>query len=63
MSQKYYIVDYGKDMVTIAEGIMEGLKDENHRTLIYLTDMPDFLMVQEVNELQFLVHGSDMSEN
>lgn len=63
MSQKYYIVDYGKDMVKIAEAVMDDLKNRNHRTIIYLTDMPDYLMVQEINELQFLIHGSDQSEN
>ena len=63
MSQKYYIVDYGKDMVSIAEVVMDSLKSNDHKTVVYLTDLPEYLMVQEVNELQYLIHKNGIVSN
>ena len=63
MSNKYYIVDYGKDMVELAQVAMNYLNSKNYNVIVYLTDLPDHLMISEVNELQFLIHGNSYSEN
>jgi len=59
----YYIVDYGKDTLKIAEVVMQHLHDNNHHTVVYLTDLDNAFMVQEVSEDDFLEHFSIVNEN
>ena len=58
MEQEYYVVDYHKGMVELAEVVMNSLKDKGHHTVVYLTDMEDNLMVNRVDEDEFLMHFS-----
>ncbi len=44
MKDKFYIVDYGKDTVELAESIIEYLKENGNHIVIYLTDLPSALM-------------------
>ena len=56
MEDRYYIIDYGKDMLELAEVMVGHLKEKNYHTVIYLTDLPDNLMVNEVDQDMFLEH-------
>ena len=56
MESKYYVVDYGKDMVELAELVMANLKEKGHHKIVYLTDFPESLYVTEVSEDEFLMH-------
>ena len=58
MEQEHYVVDYHKGMVELAEVVMNSLKDKGHHTVVYLTDMEDNLMVNRVDEDEFLMHFS-----
>ena len=63
MNDRYFVIDYGKDMVEIAEVNLNYLKENNYHTVIYLTDLPDNLMVNEVTQEKFLDHFALLSEN
>ena len=63
MKDRYFIIDYGRDMLDVAEVIVNDLKEKNFHTVIYLTDLPDNLMVNEVDQDMFLSHFSLMNEN
>ena len=56
MKDKFYIIDYGKDTVELAESIIEYLKENGNPIVIYLTDLPSALMVNEITQDAFLDH-------
>ena len=56
MKDKFYIIDYGKDTVELAESIIEYLKENGNHIVIYLTDLPSELMVNEITQDEFLDH-------
>jgi hypothetical protein len=56
MKDKFYIIDYGKDTVELAESIIEYLKENGNHIVIYLTDLPSSLMVNEITQDEFLDH-------
>tara|TARA_R110000823_G_scaffold313967_1_gene442181 strand:- start:311 stop:505 length:195 start_codon:yes stop_codon:yes gene_type:complete len=63
MNDRYFIIDYGRDMLELAEVNVNYLKENNYHTVIYLTDLPDNLMVNEVTQEKFLDHFALLSEN
>jgi len=63
MNDRYFIIDYGRDMLELAEVNVDYLKENNYHTVIYLTDLPDNLMVNEVTQEKFLDHFALLSEN
>jgi hypothetical protein len=63
MKDRYFIIDYGRDMLDIAEVNVNYLKEQKFHTVIYLTDLPDNLMVNEVTQEMFLDHFALLSEN
>jgi hypothetical protein len=63
MEDRYFIIDYGRDMLDIAEVNVNYLKEKNFHTVIYLTDLPDNLMVNEVTQEMFLDHFALLSDN
>ena len=63
MSQRYYIVDYGKDMVDVAEVLVNKLKDDNHHVVVYVTTMEYYVSAMEITEDEFLTHFELITEN
>ena len=63
MSQRYYIVDYGKEMVDIAETVVNRLKENKHHVVVYVTDLPDYQSTIEVTEDEFLTHFNMSLDN
>jgi len=57
---RYYIVDYGKDsreeITLLAETVVNALREQGSHIVIYLTDLPNSLMVTEATEDEFLEH-------
>lgn len=52
----FYLIDMGVNMTQIGHAVeVELRKDENH-IIVYLTDMPNLLCVEELTEDQFLDH-------
>jgi hypothetical protein len=59
----FYILDMGHKMYTLGKCIEKELaKDENH-VIVYLSDMPTLLCVEELTEDQFLDHFKNTNQN
>lgn len=56
MNDRYFIIDYGRDMLEIAEVNLNYIKENNYHVVIYLTDLPDWISVNEVTQEKFLDH-------
>ncbi len=59
----YYIVDYGKETVELAQKVVNDIKDNGGHVVVYLTDLDHALMVQFVSEDEFLEHFRLIDEN
>jgi hypothetical protein len=53
---KYYIIDTGEKMVTIAENLEKLLRKNGHHYVSYLTDLEYYIAIEEVTEDEFLNH-------
>lgn len=53
---RYYIIDSGERMVEFADMIGARLKKDGHHYIQYLTNLPEYLGVEEVTEDDFLDH-------
>jgi hypothetical protein len=60
---KYYIIDYGKDTVDIAEAIVNSLRSKGHHVVIYITNLSESVYCQEVSEDEFLNHFAPINKN
>ena len=56
MKDKFYIIDYGKQTTELAEYQINMLKEAGAHVVIYLTDLPSVLMIQEIEQEEFLDH-------
>jgi hypothetical protein len=52
----FYLIDMGHRMSTLAKCIEEELRKEDNHVIVYLTDIPNLLCVEELTEDQFLDH-------
>ena len=52
--KRFFIIDMGNDMVWLTTKIEEQMKENKFHYLLFLTDMPSLLCVEEVNEDTFL---------
>lgn len=52
----FYMIDMGPNMTQLGQAVETELKKDGHHLVIYLTDMPNLLCVEELNEDQFLDH-------
>lgn len=59
----FYLVDMGKDLLTVGAGIEAQLKKDGHHYIIYHTDLPSLLCVEELTEDQFLDHYKNTKTN
>ena len=56
---KYYLLDTGKNMTSLAISIEKSLKKNGHHVLFYLTDADGLLCLEEITEDEFLDHYSN----
>lgn len=59
----FYLIDMGAKMSAIGSVIEAELKKDGHHIVVYLTDMPTLLCVEELNEDQFLDHFKNTLTN
>ena len=52
--KRYFIIDMGNDMLWITNQVEAQMKENGFHYLLFLTDMPSLLCVEEVNEDTFL---------
>lgn len=53
---RYYIVDYGKDMIDAGRKMCEHLTAQGYHYVVYLTDADGLLCCEEITEDEFLDH-------
>lgn len=59
----YYLIDMGTNMTQIGHAVEVELKKDGHHLVVYLTDMPHLLCVEELTEDQFLDHYKNTKPN
>ena len=53
---RYYILDYGKDLIEYAHGISERIRKDGHHLIEYFTDADGLMCLEELTEDEFLDH-------
>lgn len=56
MSGKFFILDAGVEMEHFSTPISEQLRKDGNHVIYYLTDQPQLLCLEEVDEDTFLDH-------
>lgn len=51
---KYFIIDAGKEFMTIAEILVKEFKSRDYHVAFFYTDHPKLMCVEEVTEDEFL---------
>lgn len=60
---RYFIVDSGEKMLSIAETIEDAMRKNNYHFVSYLTSQDHYLAVEEIDEDEFLNHFKKYKEN
>lgn len=53
---RYYILDYGKDLIEYAQGLSERIRKDGHHLIEYFTDADGLMCLEELTEDEFLDH-------
>jgi hypothetical protein len=53
---KYYLVDYGKQMLEAATILTDFLTSQGHHYVVYLTNAEGLMCIEEIDENEFLDH-------
>jgi hypothetical protein len=53
---RYYLLDYGRDLIEYAYGISERIRKDGHHLIEYLTDSDGLMCLEEISEDEFLDH-------
>ena len=53
---RYYLLDFGKDMIPYASQISESVRKDGHHLIEYFTDADGLLCLEELTEDEFLDH-------
>lgn len=53
---RYYILDYGQNMIEYAHGLSERLRKDGHHLIEYFTDADGLMCLEELTEDEFLDH-------
>lgn len=59
----FYMIDMGPNMTQLGQAIELELRKDEHHLVVYLTDMPNLLCVEELTEDQFLDHYKNTKPN
>ena len=52
----FFLIDMGKNLAHLGSVIEAELRKDGHHIVVYLTDMPTLLCIEEITEDQFLDH-------
>jgi hypothetical protein len=53
---RYYILDYGKDLIEYAQSLSEKIRKDGHHLIEYFTDADGLMCLEELTEDEFLDH-------
>jgi len=53
---RFFIIDVGEKMISIAETIEDAMKKNEYHYVSYLTSQDHYLAVEEIDEDEFLNH-------
>jgi len=53
---RYYLVDYGKEMIEAGKKLTDYLNSQGYHYIVYLTDADGLLCCEEIDENEFLDH-------
>ena len=60
---RYFIVDSGEKMLSIAETIEDAMRKNGYHFVSYLTSQDHYLAIEEIDEDEFLNHFKKYKEN
>ena len=60
---RYYILDYGKDLIEYAKSLSERIRKDGHHLIEYLTDADGLLCLEEISEDDFLDHFKKVEQH
>jgi hypothetical protein len=60
---RYYLLDYGKEMLEASKKITEYLEREGFHYIAYLTNADGLLCLEEIDEDEFLNHFKNTKQN
>jgi len=60
---RYYLLDYGKDMVHEGRILTEYLERMQYHHIIYLTNADNLICMEEIDEDEFLNHFKNTKQN
>lgn len=60
---KFYIVDYGKDMIEQGKLLTDYLESKGFHHIAYLTNSDGLLCCEEITENEFLDHFKNTNRN
>ena len=60
---KYYVLDYGKDMIHEGKVITDYLEKMQYHHIAYLTSADGLLCLEEIDEDDFLNHFKNTKQN
>ena len=59
----FYLIDMGVNLAHLGSVIEAELRKDGHHLVIYLTDMPGLLCIEELTEDEFLDHFKNTKKN
>jgi hypothetical protein len=60
---RFYVLDYGKDMIEAGKQITEYLEREGFHHIVYLTNADGLMCLEEISEDEFLNHFKNTNKN
>jgi len=60
---KYFVLDYGKDMIHEGKILTDYLERNDFHHIIYLTNADNLICMEEVDEDEFLNHFKNTKQN
>lgn len=63
MFAKFFIIDVGEKMLSIAETIEDAMRKNGYHFVSYLTSQDHYLAIEEIDEDEFLNHFKKYKQN
>jgi hypothetical protein len=60
---RYYLLDYGKEMLEASKSITDYLEREGFHYVAYFTNADGLLCLEEISEDEFLNHFKNTKQN
>jgi len=60
---RYFVLDYGKDMIHEGKILTDYLERNDFHHIIYLTNADNLICMEEVDEDEFLNHFKNTKQN